>query len=362
MRKRLSRIIGSILVVGVSLAMASCTTPDNTQTTPSDTSNAATSASPTPSTDATGLPVTPSPTISQPAASTTLDGIEATGGFGESPEVTVPSPWAIDSTKTKILVQGTGPTVGVAGLIQVNYYGVNARTGEMFDESYSGGTPAVFALNGVIPGFQKGLSGQKVGTRLIIAIPGADGYDSNGGQPSANIAIGDTLVFVADIISCQLAVSDGQAVTVTDASLPEVTGELDAPIVTINSDQTPPSSLVVQPLITGQGPKVGDTDGILVDYAEYIWSSGSLVRQTYGYSPLLGSMTTALPTWVQVLTQQATGSGVLPGWQQGLAEQTVGSRVLLVVPPDLAYPQGDAKNKIPVDSTMVYVIDILFAA
>ena len=341
--KRLPQLLGCILVLGVSLTMASCTsTPDNN---PSGTP-VINNESPSPSGDATDLPIAPTPSISQPTPSTSLDGIDATGAFGESPEVTVPSPWAIDSTKTKILVQGTGAAVGNAGYVDVNYYGVNARTGESFDDSYSRGTSVSFQLGQVVPGFAKGLTGQKVGTRLIIAMPGADGYDSQGGNSNAGIEIGDTLIFVVDILKAQFSEPTGTTVTVTNSALPTVSGDLESPTVTIPSG-TPPTSLVIQPLITGPDSDVvvEQGDGLVVDYAEYIWDSGSMVRQTYGFSPLRGNL-----------------SDTIPGWQQALVGQPLGSRLLLVVPPELAYPQGAPRVGVPQGSTMVYVIDILFSS
>jgi len=274
-----------------------------------------------------------------------MDGIDATGGFGDSPDVTVPAPWAIDSTQTKILVQGDGMTVSQLGWVQVNYYGVNARTGDMFQESYSSGSPVSFALNGVVPGFQKGLAGQKVGTRLIVAMPGADGYDAAGGNSDAGIQVGDTLVFVIDILRTQYTQPTGTPVTPTDTSLPTVSGDVTAPTISIPQNATPPTSLVVQPLITGPDPTltVQSSDSIVVDYAEYVWSTGTMIRQTYGFSPLNGAL-----------------SDTLPGWQQALVGQPMGSRLLLVLPPNLAYPQGYSKFGIPSGATMVYVIDILY--
>ena len=330
-------------MVGVGLTMASCTsTPDDN---PSGTP-VINDASPSSSGDATDLPIAPTPSITQPAASTNLDGIDATGGFGEAPEVTIPAPWAIDSTRTKVLVQGTGATVDTVGYVDVNYYGVDARTGDMFDSSYSRDASVSFPLNGVVPGFAKGLTGQKVGTRLIIAMPGADGYDSSNGKPDIGIEIGDTLVFVVDILKTQFSQPTGTTVTVTDSSLPTVSGDLESPTVTIPQSAAP-ASLVVQPLITGPDPDVvvSSGDGVVVDYAEYIWSSGKMVRQTYGFSPLTGNL-----------------ADTIPGWQQALVGQPLGSRLLLVVPPDQAYPQGAPKIGIPQGSTMVYVIDILFSS
>ncbi|MCL2735918.1 MAG: FKBP-type peptidyl-prolyl cis-trans isomerase [Propionibacteriaceae bacterium] len=345
-RKRLSWILGSLLVVGMTATMASCSSPSDSTSpsaSPTATDGSTIESTATPTDSATDLPSAPD--ITNPPPSSTMDGVSATGGIGDSPDLTVPWPWTISSTQTLVMITGTGATVPSDGWVQVNYYGENARTGDVFDESYSSGTPANFPLQGVIPGFQKGLAGQKVGTRLIIAIPGADGYDAQGGQTDANIQIGDTLVFVVDILRTSYDEPTGTDQTVTDATLPTVSGDLSAPTVTIPSG-TAPTNLVVQPLITGPDASVAVQAGdvVVVNYAEYVWSSGTMIRQTYGFSPLTGAL-----------------SSTLPGWQQALVGQPLGSRLLLVVPPALSYPQGYPKLGIPSGSTMVYVIDVLYS-
>ncbi len=41
--------------------------------------------------------------------------------------------------------------------------------------------------------------------------------------------------------------------------------------------------------------------------------------------------------------------------------QTTGSRLMLVVPPELGYPDGNADMGIEAGQTLVYVIDVLYA-
>ena len=335
----LGRLVAATAGLGMALALGACSAGDGASATPSGTSTA-TEIGPT------DLPSAPTPTPTPIPVSTSLDGVSATGGFGDTPVLTVPTPWAIDTTRTLVLVPGTGVTCDGNGLTQVNYYGVNARTGDMFDESYSNGSPVTFDLSqGMIAGFIKAIQNQKEGTRLIAAIPGADGYDSSGGNANAGIDIGDTLVFVIDIVRCEISQPTGDTVTPTDPSLPTVGGTATAPTLSIPSSSTPPTSLVIQPLIKGPGAAVQASDFVKVNYAEYIWANGQLVRQTFGFTPLTGQL-----------------SSTIQGWQTGLVGQTVGSRLMLVVPPDQSYPQGDPSLNIPSGSTMVYLIDIMYAA
>ena len=69
-----------------------------------------------------------------------------------------------------------------------------------FDESYSR-EPASFAIGvgQVVSGWDKTLVGATVGSRMILAIPPADGYGKQG-NPDAGIKGTDTLYFVVDIV------------------------------------------------------------------------------------------------------------------------------------------------------------------
>jgi len=69
----------------------------------------------------------------------------------------------------------------------------------VFDNSYDRGVPVDFALSGVIPGFQKAITGQTVGSTVAVAMTSADGYPT--GQPSAGIRPGDSLVFAIKILN-----------------------------------------------------------------------------------------------------------------------------------------------------------------
>lgn len=97
------------------------------------------------------------------------------------------------------LQPGDGPVVAPNANVSVCYTGVNGRDGSVFDSTYTQGTPADFSLDGVIPGFQKAIAGQKVGSTVAVAMTSADGYAQ--GQPSAGILPGDTLVFAIKILN-----------------------------------------------------------------------------------------------------------------------------------------------------------------
>ncbi len=124
------------------------------------------------------------------------------GAAGKAPTITIPKNAAPTTLVVKNLIKGTGAKVAKGQLIVVQYTGVIWRTGKVFDSSWSRGEPfgTPIGQSQVIKGWDTGLVGQTVGSRVLLVIPPADGYKS-AGQPSAGIKGTDTLVFVVDIVA-----------------------------------------------------------------------------------------------------------------------------------------------------------------
>ncbi|WIM89082.1 FKBP-type peptidyl-prolyl cis-trans isomerase [Candidatus Mycobacterium wuenschmannii] len=116
-----------------------------------------------------------------------------------APLITVTEPFSVGETQVHTLQAGDGPVVAPAATVSVCYMGVDGRDGKVFDSSYDRGTPAQFPLDGVVPGFQKAIAGQKVGSTVAVAMSSADGYPE--GQPQAGIQKGDSLIFAIKILS-----------------------------------------------------------------------------------------------------------------------------------------------------------------
>ena len=115
-----------------------------------------------------------------------------------APVVTVEAPFSVSQTQVQTLAAGDGPVVAPDATVSVCYMGVNGRDGSVFDSSYERGEPVDFPLDGVVPGFQKAITGQKVGSTVAVAMVSADGYPN--GQPRAGIEPGDSLVFAIKIL------------------------------------------------------------------------------------------------------------------------------------------------------------------
>jgi peptidylprolyl isomerase len=122
---------------------------------------------------------------------------------GSAPTLTIPSGNPPSGLVTKTLIKGSGPKLAKGQYVIAQYTGYIWRTKKVFDSSWSSGSPFGFVIGAtpeqVISGWDSGLAGQTVGSRVMLVIPPKDAYGSTGAS-QAGITGTDTLVFVVDII------------------------------------------------------------------------------------------------------------------------------------------------------------------
>ena len=273
--------------------------------------------------------------------STNLNGITVTPDkFGsKKPTVKLKAPWAIDKTQTKVLTEGKGAVLNPS-YVWLHYLGVNGHTGKVFDTNF-GKDATMMPLDQLVAGFKKAVEGHKVGSRLLIAMPGSEGYDPSGGNAQIDIKVGDSLIFVVDVVDTVLNAPTGKPIT-PPSGLPAVTEKDGKPVITIPKTD-PPAKMVAQPLTTGSGRAVGAKDVIAVHYLGVSWKTGKVIEDKM--SAVDGGLL----------------SSTIPGWQEGLVGKKVGQRVLLVLPPADGYPKGSNNPPVEAGDTVVYVVDILYA-
>jgi FKBP-type peptidyl-prolyl cis-trans isomerase len=122
---------------------------------------------------------------------------------GSAPAIAIPSNSPPSALVSRTLIKGSGPTLVKGQFVIAQYAGCIWRSKKIFASSWSSGSPFGFVIGAspsqVITGWDTGLAGQTVGSRVMLVIPPKDGYGS-GGQSQAGITGTDTLVFVVDII------------------------------------------------------------------------------------------------------------------------------------------------------------------
>ncbi|HUR72682.1 MAG TPA: FKBP-type peptidyl-prolyl cis-trans isomerase [Sporichthya sp.] len=264
-----------------------------------------------------------------------------------------------EATQIQVLHEGTGRKVGKDDVVVTDVKGQVWDKGGValpaFVNSFKTGQLLIRPLSTVVPAWEKALPGVKVGSRVLLVAPAADGFGDQG-NPGVGILPGDSLMFVIDVLD---SVAPGTAAggkvlsPASDPKLPTVTAGK-APKVNVPRGVDPPAGLVEQLLQQGAGAKVQAGQTILAEYVGVLWRNGKVFDSSWdaGRHPFAARIAT---------TDPKTGeSGVIKGWVQALTGKKVGSRLLLVVPPELGYGKGGNSDAgITGTDTLVFVIDIL---
>ncbi|MDO4259869.1 MAG: FKBP-type peptidyl-prolyl cis-trans isomerase [Actinomycetaceae bacterium] len=247
--------------------------------------------------------------------------------------------YAEDKVLAKTLTKGDGPEVCAGDVVTVHYVGA-LWDGTVFDSSWPRGTTTTFSLDQVIPGWNHGLQGQRVGDRVELIIPAAYAYGEQGtpeSPGSPGIPPNSTLVFVVDIQSAKrtndLSILSQAKPTGQKVDNIEVTGDLGKePTVALKGEVATEEKVVT--LAEGTGEEISDTDSVVL----------------HGVATVPGQEPNS--TWAVGKPATVRAS------QLKLGGQKVGSRVLVVLPvpaqPQSALPEG---AKIP--NVQVYVVDIV---
>ncbi len=118
----------------------------------------------------------------------------------ERPEIDFPEGAPPTDLVIEDVAEGDGPEAKTGSFVRTHYLGVAFSTGEEFDASWNRGAPLDFRLGvgQVIPGWDQGIAGMKVGGRRRLTIPPHLAYGDRGA--GAVIKPGETLIFVVDLV------------------------------------------------------------------------------------------------------------------------------------------------------------------
>ncbi|KQY46226.1 FKBP-type peptidyl-prolyl cis-trans isomerase [Cellulomonas sp. Root137] len=277
-------------------------------------------------------PSATSTSTADPADVAALAKVEVEGEPGSKPTITLPTtPFTVSALVVRVVDEGTGDEITEGQTLSIQTTAVSGTDGTELGDTYSSTPEKIVADDQLLPDLHDALVGQKVGVRILFAVPDGEG---------TNVVVGE-VVEANDTVPA-LERAEGEAVT-PPAGLPTVTLDADGkPSITPLTDPAP-TTLVAQPLIKGTGAEVTEDQTLTVNYTGWLWDGTQFDSSWDSGEPATFALT-----------------GVIPGWTQGLAGQTVGSQVLLVIPPDLGY--GDqASETIPAGSTLIFVVDILGA-
>src|SRR3954452_16138977 len=118
----------------------------------------------------------------------------------DQPQVEIPDGSPSYQLELEDIEVGDGDEATAGHIVEGQYVGVSWQTGRQFEASWDRGDRFKFGLGKgqVIPGWDQGVAGMKVGGRRRITIPPQLAY----GKRGAGGVIGpdETLVFVVDLV------------------------------------------------------------------------------------------------------------------------------------------------------------------
>ena len=301
------------------VVLAACGGDDETSTT-SDAETTSTVADSVPSDTAPAVPVESEECEDEPDPA---DYVE-----GEPPPAIrpceIPTALQIHTVRT-----GTGRNAQDGDTVIVDYVGVRAEDGTIFDESYSRGVPLDVPLGRgrVVQGWDDGLIGAQAGSVVKLDIPAELAYGDT--PPGGEIQAGDALSFVVEVRSVIAPV------TAADAPLDiDIAPSVDATEVTVT--------------------EIEPGDGAVVELGDTVVAHLLIVRGD--------NQVVLVNTWDEADPLQiimAEGQTV-PGLFAGLPGARVGSTLAIAMPPSEAFgEQGEPSIGLPAGVDVVAVVEVL---
>lgn len=106
----------------------------------------------------------------------------------------------------------------------------------------------------------------------------------------------------------------------------------------------PPSELVIEDLVVGDGPEAAAGAIVNVDYVGVSWSTGKEFDASWNRG--------------DVFSFALGGGMVIQGWDQGVAGMKVGGRRRLTIPPAMGYGAQGAGGVIAPNETLIFTVDL----
>lgn len=270
--------------------------------------------------------------------------VTVTGSLGSAPNVSMHTPVRVSESSFTDLIDGDGVPLTAdtqPAAIELALY--SGETGDLVISSpFDGDLTRLSNIDywaGQIPGLVDALRCAAEGTRTLVAISPEDL-----GEPARQglgLGAGDSVIAVVDVLKTYLPHAQGTLQFNAGRGLPSVVRAPDGRPGVIIPDTDPPSELVTQVLIKGEGEPVTGDGTFRVHYTGLTWADSNVFDSSWDTAPAQFSL-----------------EGLIAGVSTALEGQTVGSQVLVVVPPELGYGDVD-QGSIPAGSTLVFVFDIV---
>jgi peptidylprolyl isomerase len=250
----------------------------------------------------------------------------AAGAVSAEPAKVAPDKYVTTATGLKyaVLKEGDGAVAVNLQEVSVHYTGW-LQNGTKFDSSHDRKQPIEFVLGKrlVIPGWEEGLTGMKVGEQRQLVIPPKLAYGERDRGP---IPANSTLVFDVELVALGLIADPEQK--------PEK--------VSAAKLKTAESGLKHAVLKEGDGEAAKSHDRVTVHYIGWLEDGKRFDSSLDHGRPFSFEL----------------GHGmVIPGWEEGVIGMKVGERRQLIIPAKLAYGEtGTPGGPIPPNATLTFEV------
>lgn len=273
--------------------------------------------------------------------------VTVAGAFGKAPKVTYDGQVVRNETETTVLTEGDGETVAEGDQVLANLYIGNGYTGDEALSTWTEKQPTMLSAGAdTLTAFREALVDHAVGSRVQVVATPEDAFGENG-NPELFVDAQDTVVFVVDILA-KVAEGVDSSKARTPKGKPEVV-EQDGKVTGLrfSGKPEPITELETTTLVEGDGPAIKKGSTIVMRYLGSVNGKKKPFDENYTKD--------LQPAQVGV-------GGFIKGWDKGLVGVKAGSRVLLQIPSKLGYGEKGSGKKIPPNSDLVFVIDILGVA
>jgi peptidylprolyl isomerase len=279
-----------------------------------------------------------------------ISGLKVSGQFGSEPTIKVDPAVKVDRPVTEVVSAGHGQPVMANKKAMLDITLVQGKDGKKLFSSAQQGTPTQVTMqeNQFFKVLIDGLVGKPQGSRVAIAATVQDVWGS-AGAPQLPLKPTDTVVWVVDVLSVEpthvLSGPHGKKLT-APARAPSVV-ESNGKVTGLDFSKAPkaaPKKLQVIPLVQGDGPVVKSGQLVTFNYYGAVWGRKQAFDSSYDAAPA---------------TFGVGVHGLIPAWDKVIPGLKRGSRVLIVAPPQDAYGAQGQPGKIPPNSTLAFVVDVL---
>ncbi|RUR01149.1 FKBP-type peptidyl-prolyl cis-trans isomerase [Labedella endophytica] len=295
--------------------------------------------------ETTSAPTAEAATCADTTSGDAVDSVVVSDDLGTAPTVEIPTPVSVDTTERRAIVEGDGDETQPGDTVGVELTVYGGATGEQFSQTaYGEGTAQQITVDDTqyIAGLVRTIECATVGSRIVSVVAAGDAFGDQGSE-GGEVAPGDSIVIVADIVSILPTRATGTPVDPTEGFPGVELDDTGAPTITI-PDADAPTELQLATLLQGDGDTVAEGDNVTVQYKGVIWRTGEVFDES----------------WANGAPASFNTEQVVDGFKQALVGQQVGSQVIVIIPPALGYGEaGNSQAGIEGTDTLVFVVDIL---